>query len=169
MWSCWYEASTRFFYDANPAPLENRRGRHSQSILPCIVRYLEWRDTSIKNGSPVQLIQRMNPESGLTKTIQATSRKRLKCSWRPLPNPDAVLSGTLVKSTLRGQIRSCLWYCGKGEHTESRKAYHVEVRRWDAWRKYVGVLLQSQMVGTRIPVTDIRSNMFLRRLSTVYQ
>ena len=126
-------------------------------------------DTSIKNGSPVQLIQRMNPESGLTKTIQATSRKRLKCSWRPLPNPDAVLSGTLVKSTLRGQIRSCLWYCGKGEHTESRKAYHVEVRRWDAWRKYVGVLLQSQMVGTRIPVTDIRSIMFLRRLSTVYQ
>ena len=59
----------------------------------------------------------------------STPRQRLKSSEDRCLTRTLIWYGTLVKSTLRGQIRSCLWYCGKGEHTESRKAYHVEDRR----------------------------------------
>ncbi len=65
------------FFDANPAPLENRRGRHSGAYYPAM--YAIWNDdTSIINGSPVQLIQRMDPERELDQDHPSLFPKAVK-------------------------------------------------------------------------------------------
>lgn len=95
-----------------------REGGIRRAYYPAMFAICKGR-SSIKNGSLIRLIQRMDSERGPDRDHPGRAPSGVEVQPRPLPNPRYRSVHWLKK--LRGQTRSRLWYCGEGEHTEGPK------------------------------------------------